>query len=274
MSSLSSSAPWWPPSPCMSSSHRRLPPTSPPTASCEGRLGFGGHGQDVRRVLPRPGLPLCGLATPGDGRGSLRHLPARADDLRPHRRLQRGCPDDALAPVFIGLTVTSIIALIAPLTQAGLNPARDLGPRLVAWLAGWERRLPRSGRRLLLRVCVGPADRRGRGGHVLPSPARAVDAIAGSPLRLRRRVIPSVLLEVQTGRSMQELLPCRAADAGNGGSPHSRGGEIVAGLARLVKLWTRPTPDEFLVPRNLDELGEESGRPGQCEHYWTLMAAR
>lgn len=55
--------------------------------------------------------------------------------------LTEGCnvgrPDDALAPVFIGLTVTSIIALIAPLTQAGLNPARDLGPRFVAWLAGW-----------------------------------------------------------------------------------------------------------------------------------------
>jgi glycerol uptake facilitator len=55
--------------------------------------------------------------------------------------LTEGCnvgrPDDALAPAFIGLTVTSIIALIAPLTQAGLNPARDLGPRLVAWLGGW-----------------------------------------------------------------------------------------------------------------------------------------
>lgn len=48
-----------------------------------------------------------------------------------------GRPDDALAPVFIGLTVTSIICLIAPLTQAGLNPARDFGPRLVAWLTGW-----------------------------------------------------------------------------------------------------------------------------------------
>jgi glycerol uptake facilitator protein len=55
--------------------------------------------------------------------------------------LTEGCnvgrPDDALAPVFIGLTITSIICLIAPLTQAGLNPARDLGPRLVAWLSGW-----------------------------------------------------------------------------------------------------------------------------------------
>jgi glycerol uptake facilitator protein len=50
--------------------------------------------------------------------------------------LTEGCnvgrPNDALAPVFIGLTVTSAICLVAPLTQAGLNPARDLGPRLVA----------------------------------------------------------------------------------------------------------------------------------------------
>jgi glycerol uptake facilitator protein len=55
--------------------------------------------------------------------------------------LTEGCnvgrPDDALAPVFIGLTVTAIICLIAPLTQAGLNPARDFGPRLVAWTMGW-----------------------------------------------------------------------------------------------------------------------------------------
>jgi len=55
--------------------------------------------------------------------------------------LTEGCnvgrPDGGVAPVFIGLTVTSIICLIAPLTQAGLNPARDLGPRLVAWLMGW-----------------------------------------------------------------------------------------------------------------------------------------
>jgi len=55
--------------------------------------------------------------------------------------LTEGCnvgrPDDALAPVFIGLTVTSVICLLAPMTQAGLNPARDLGPRMVAWFMGW-----------------------------------------------------------------------------------------------------------------------------------------
>lgn len=48
-----------------------------------------------------------------------------------------GRPDNAIAPLFVGLTVTSIICLIAPLTQAGLNPARDFGPRMVAWFFGW-----------------------------------------------------------------------------------------------------------------------------------------
>lgn len=55
--------------------------------------------------------------------------------------LTEGCnvgrPQDAMAPLFIGLTVSSIICLIAPLTQAGLNPARDFGPRIVAWATGW-----------------------------------------------------------------------------------------------------------------------------------------
>jgi glycerol uptake facilitator protein len=55
--------------------------------------------------------------------------------------LTEGCnvgrPNHELAPLFIGLAVASIICLLAPLTQAGLNPARDLAPRLFAWLAGW-----------------------------------------------------------------------------------------------------------------------------------------
>jgi glycerol uptake facilitator protein len=46
-------------------------------------------------------------------------------------------PAGRLAPVFIGLTVSALIAVIAPLTQACFNPARDFGPRLFASLAGW-----------------------------------------------------------------------------------------------------------------------------------------
>ena len=40
-------------------------------------------------------------------------------------------------PVLIGTTLGFLIALYAPLTQAGFNPARDFGPRLFAAMAGW-----------------------------------------------------------------------------------------------------------------------------------------
>ena len=33
--------------------------------------------------------------------------------------------------------MTALICVIAPLTQACFNPARDFGPRLSAFLAGW-----------------------------------------------------------------------------------------------------------------------------------------
>jgi hypothetical protein len=48
-----------------------------------------------------------------------------------------GGPGGRLAPVFIGLTVSALISVIAPLSQACFNPARDFGPRLFAYLAGW-----------------------------------------------------------------------------------------------------------------------------------------
>jgi len=40
-------------------------------------------------------------------------------------------------PFMIGATVSVLLALYAPITQAGWNPARDFGPRLVAFMAGW-----------------------------------------------------------------------------------------------------------------------------------------
>jgi glycerol uptake facilitator protein len=42
-----------------------------------------------------------------------------------------------LTAATIGLTVTMLISLIGPLTMAGLNPARDLAPRVFSSLAGW-----------------------------------------------------------------------------------------------------------------------------------------
>jgi glycerol uptake facilitator protein len=49
----------------------------------------------------------------------------------------RGAPAQRFAPVFIGLTVAALVSIIAPLTQACFNPARDWGPRIFAYLAGW-----------------------------------------------------------------------------------------------------------------------------------------
>lgn len=43
-----------------------------------------------------------------------------------------------MTPLAIGLTLTVLISLFAPLTQAGFNPARDLMPRIFTSLAGWE----------------------------------------------------------------------------------------------------------------------------------------
>ena len=75
--------------------------------------------------------------------------------------LTEGCnigrPHDAMAPLFIGLTVSSIICLIAPLTQAELNPARDFGPRMVDWIMGWgEAAFPDQNGGFFLVYIVGP----------------------------------------------------------------------------------------------------------------------
>ena len=49
----------------------------------------------------------------------------------------KGKPSAVIAPLFIGLTITVLINVVGPLTDAGLNPARDVMPRLWAALVGW-----------------------------------------------------------------------------------------------------------------------------------------
>ena len=43
---------------------------------------------------------------------------------------------DMDTPPLIGATVGPLISVVAPLIQAGFNPARDFRPRIVAWLRG------------------------------------------------------------------------------------------------------------------------------------------
>lgn len=54
----------------------------------------------------------------------------------PRQKIMR---NKEILPFYIGFTVAVLITLYAPLTQAGWNPARDFGPRVVAALAGWGR---------------------------------------------------------------------------------------------------------------------------------------
>ncbi|WP_321280515.1 MIP/aquaporin family protein [uncultured Vibrio sp.] len=48
-----------------------------------------------------------------------------------------GVPKGALAPLLIGILVAVIGAAAAPLTGFAMNPARDFGPRLFTFFAGW-----------------------------------------------------------------------------------------------------------------------------------------
>jgi len=49
----------------------------------------------------------------------------------------KGSVPSSAAPALVGGVVATLIGTFGPLTGAGLNPARDLGPRLVTVVTGW-----------------------------------------------------------------------------------------------------------------------------------------
>lgn len=52
-------------------------------------------------------------------------------------------PSANLAPFFIGLLVAALVAYEAPISMTAMNPARDLGPRIMSYFFGWgEMALP------------------------------------------------------------------------------------------------------------------------------------
>lgn len=111
------------------------------TAMCYGEYfpAPGSIGAGEGPYSPEAHLQLKSLMSPGRaffaellGTAILAFVVFAATDGR-----NPGAPVSSNAPVFIGLTVSVLISVIAPLTQACFNPARDFGPRLFASLAGW-----------------------------------------------------------------------------------------------------------------------------------------
>ena len=47
-------------------------------------------------------------------------------------------PEANLAPLFIGLLVAALVAYEAPISMTAMNSARDLGPRIISYWAGWD----------------------------------------------------------------------------------------------------------------------------------------
>ena len=78
-----------------------------------------------------------------------------------------GVPKGPLAPLLIGILVAVIGASTGPLTGFAMNPARDFGPKIFTWLAGWGEIAMTGGRNIpyfivpiiapIIGVCVGAA---------------------------------------------------------------------------------------------------------------------
>ncbi len=77
-----------------------------------------------------------------------------------------GVPKGPLAPLLIGILVAVIGASTGPLTGFAMNPARDFGPKLFTWFAGWGNiamtgeeifLFYRAHYRTVVRACLGAA---------------------------------------------------------------------------------------------------------------------
>ena len=100
-----------------------------------------------------------------------------------------GLPRGALAPLLIGLLVALIGASTAPLTGFAMNPARDFGPKLMTFIAGWGEMAFTGGRDIpyflvpifapILGACLGAASYRALIARHLPAatPASAAPAV-------------------------------------------------------------------------------------------------
>lgn len=101
-----------------------------------------------------------------------------------------GLPRGALAPLLIGLLVAVIGASMGPLTGFAMNPARDLGPKFMTFLAGWGDIAFTGGRDIpyfivpvvapILGACLGAALYRGMIARHLPAPV-ATPAVSVAP---------------------------------------------------------------------------------------------
>jgi len=89
-----------------------------------------------------------------------------------------GLPRGALAPLLIGLLIAVIGSAMGPLTGFAMNPARDFGPKLMTFLAGWGEIAFTGGRSIpyflvpvfapILGACLGAAAYRGLIARNLP----------------------------------------------------------------------------------------------------------
>ena len=68
---------------------------------------------------------------------------------------KHGSVPEGAQPVLVGSAVAGLICIFGPVTGCGMNPARDLGPRLVTLLTGWGGAALTAGWVYTLGPCVG-----------------------------------------------------------------------------------------------------------------------